>query len=154
MFSFTAHSIFVVVGDGIRNFVIHYKVHPILVNFTAALIPVSLMSDILGWKLAKASLRDTGWWTLCFAAIITPATALSGWLFWMDDDDGVAGMTIHRWLGTALIVVVLVLAGWRWSYFKDNRWPSVLYFLGTLALVAALVYQGHLGGEQSFSMME
>ncbi len=138
--------------DTLHQFVSTYKVHPILVNFTAALIPVSLASDLLGRLLARQTLRDTGWWTLCFAALITPFTATAGWLWWMEDDNGVTGMLIHRWLGTSLAVLLVGLAVWRWWFFKNHRWPTVFYLLVALAVVAALIYQGHLGGQQSFSM--
>jgi uncharacterized membrane protein len=53
------------------------------VGVSAAPIPVSVASDILGRIFGKQTLRDTGWWTLCFAAVITPLTAIAGWLFWM-----------------------------------------------------------------------
>ena len=141
------------VYETLHQFVSAYKVHPILVNFTAALVPVSVGSDVLGWVFHKQSLRDTGWWTLCFAAVITPFTAIAGWLFWMKDDVGVHGMTIHKWLGTSLAVLLVGLALWRWWFFKSNRRPSVFYLLVTLAVVGALVYQGHLGGDQSFGSM-
>ena len=51
------------VYETLHQFVIAYKLHPILVNFTAALVPVSVGSDVLGWVFRKQSLRDTGWWT-------------------------------------------------------------------------------------------
>ncbi len=140
------------VYETLHQFVSTYKVHPILVNFTAALIPVSVGSDILGRVLGKQTLRDTGWWILCFAAVITPFTAIAGWLFWMKDDDGVPGMTIHKWLGTTLAVLLVGFVVWRWWFFKSNRWPTIFYLLVGLAIVGALVYQGHLGGDQSFSM--
>ena len=110
MILFPCHPFLAALGyEALHQFVSAYKIHPILVNFTAALIPVSLVSDILGKSLAKQTLRDTGWWTLFFGAIITPFTAITGWLFWMDDDKGVAGMTIHKWLGTALVMLLVGL---------------------------------------------
>jgi uncharacterized membrane protein len=141
------------VYETLHQFVSAYKVHPILVNFTAALVPVSAGSDILGWVFGKQTLRDTGWWTLCFAAVITPFTAIAGWLFWMDGDVGVPGMTIHKWLGTSLAVLLVGLVLWRWWFFKSNRRPSVFYLLVALAVIGAVVYQGHLGGDQSFGSM-
>jgi len=141
------------VTETLRHFVTTYKIHPILVNFTAALIPISLFSDVLDRILGKQSLRDTGWWTLCFAAVITPFTALAGWLFWMEGDDGVREMMIHKWLGTSAAVIVVGLAVWRWWFFKKDRRPNIAYLVVALAVVGALVYQGHLGGEQSFMMM-
>ena len=139
--------------ETVRQFVSDYKVHPILVNFTAALIPVSFVSDVLNRISGKTSLRDTGWWTLCFAAIVTPFTALAGWFFWNGEmDDGVRGMTIHKWLGTSLAVLLVGFVVWRWWFFKHDRRPNIAYLLVALAVVAAVVYQGHLGGEQSFMM--
>ena len=140
------------VYETLHQFVSALKVHPILVNFTAALIPVSVGSDILARVFGKQTLSDTGWWTLCFAAIITPFTAVTGWLFWMKYDDGVPGMTIHKWLGTGLAVLIVGLVLWRWWFFKRSSRPSVFYLLVALAVVGAVVYQGHLGGDQSFSM--
>src|SRR5262249_42323528 len=128
----------------LHQFVSTYKIHPILVNFTAALIPVSWASDLLGRLFAKPSLRDTGWWTMCYAAIITPLTVLAGWFWWMEDDNGMTGMNIHKWLGTGLAVCLVGLAVWRWWFFKSNRWPSLIYLLIVLCVVGALVYQGNL----------
>jgi uncharacterized membrane protein len=47
-----------------------------------------------------------------------------------------------------VLLVGLVL--WRCWFFKGDRRPSVFYLLVALAVVGALIYQGHLGGEQSF----
>lgn len=135
----------------LKQFVDQEKIHPILVNFTAALVPVSLGSDVLGTIFKKESLHSTAWWTICFAALITPFTAAAGWLFWMKDDQGVQAMTIHKWLGTSLAVVIFGLAIWRWWFYRRSRRPDWAYLLVALVIVAALVVQGHLGGEQSFS---
>ena len=138
----------------LKQLVLHYKIHPVLVNFTAALVPVSLGSDIAGRVLRNEGLRDTGWWTLCFATAITPLTVASGWLFWMPDDAGAAGMFIHKCLGTLLIVLLAGLICWRWQIRRRNYYPSAAYLLTGVALVLAVVYQGHLGGTQSFGAME
>lgn len=135
-----------------RQFVMTTKLHPILVNFTAALVPVSFASDLAARLFHSESLRGTGWWTLLMAMVITPFTAIAGWLFWMKDDNGVRAMEIHRWLGSSLAVVLIGVFLWRWRFHRRNTAPSALYFLVAVLVVAALVVQGTLGGNQTFSM--
>ncbi len=137
----------------LKQFVMATKLHPVLVNFTAALVPVSVASDILGRYFKNESLRSTGWWTLFYATIVTPLTAISGWLFWMGDDNGVTGMTIHKWLGTAFVALLFGLFAWRWNLHRKNQLPTTAYFIVAAILVAVLGYQGHLGGEQVFNGM-
>ena len=72
----------------------------------------------------------------------------------MKDDIGVTGMTIHKWLGTSLAIVIVALLLWRWVVYKKDRWPSLIYLFSGILVVAALVYQGHLGGNQSFGSMD
>jgi uncharacterized membrane protein len=112
--------------EPLHQLVSAYIIHPILVNFTAALLSVSVGSDILAKALGTPTLRDTRWWTLCFAAFITPFTALAGRPFWIPDDAGVLGMSIHKWLSTALAALVPALALWRCWFFKRNRNPSAV----------------------------
>ena len=137
----------------LRAFVTSQKLHPVLVNFTAALVPVSVGADVAARLLKKESLRGTAWWTLFVAACVTPLTAAAGWLFWMDDDNGVTAMTIHKWLGTGLAVLLMGLVLWRWRAFRKDRWPSLAYLIVGVMVVGALVYQGRLGGDQSFGAM-
>jgi uncharacterized membrane protein len=129
------------------------KLHPILVNFTAALVPVSIASDLAGRLRKEESLRNTGWWTLFCATVLTPLTALTGWLFWMPDDNGVLGMTVHKWLGTGLAVLLFGLFAWRLSLQRQHRWATAPYLIVGMIFVAALVVQGYLGGRQVFSGM-
>lgn len=137
----------------LKEFVMATKLHPVLVNFTAALVPVSIASDLIGRFTKIESLRNTGWWTLFYATVVTPFTAITGWLFWMGDDNGVTGMTIHKWLGTGLAVLLFGLLAWRFNLHRKNQWPTMAYFIAGGIFVAALAYQGHLGGEQVFSGM-
>lgn len=125
--------------------------HPILVNFTAALIPASVLSDWLGKFLRRDSFHAAGWWMLLYAAVITPFTALAGW-WWMRSmqDMNPWQMSWHMWLGISLAVVTIGLAIWRGWFYRKERKPNVVYmFLATLAVVA-LVIQGDLGGQMSF----
>ena len=137
----------------LQKFVMTTKLHPILVNFTAALMPVSVASDFIGRLCKRESLRHTAWWTLFYATIVTPFTAVTGWLVWMPDDNGASGMTIHKWLGTGLAALLFVLFAWRLNLHRRQQWPTAAYFVAGVIYVAALAYQGHLGGAQVFSGM-
>ena len=134
----------------LRNWVTEWKIHPVLVNFTAALIPVSVFSDVAARVFRSTSLRIVGFWTLLFAAVITPFTAAAGWLFWMPDDNGDPHMTIHKWLGTTAAVLLIGVFAWRATLQSKGRMPSWPYLVVGLIIVAAVIYQGHLGGDKSF----
>ncbi len=125
--------------------------HPILVNFTAALVPVSLASDLLGRILRRGSLQAVGWWTLLYATIITPFTALAGWLWLrsMADMDH-PEMAIHRWLGTALAAALVPLVLWRGWLYRRGSVPSIPYIVACAVFLAGLIYQADLGGTMSF----
>jgi uncharacterized membrane protein len=137
-----------------KQFVMVTKLHPILVNFTAALVPVSVGSDGAACLLKNLPLRHVAWWSLVYAVVVTPLTALSGWLFWMKDDTDSTGMAIHKWLGTAMVFLLAGLFLWRRRFEERAQWVSVPYLLLGGVLVVMLAVQGHLGGVQVFSGMD
>lgn len=126
--------------------------HPILVNFTAALLPLALLSDVLGLIFRRQSLHNAAWWLVLYAAVITPFTAAAGW--WWKHAAGSALparlITVHQWLGTAAAVLFIILAIWRWSIHKRGVPPTLAYLFSALVAVLALVYQGSLGGMMVF----
>jgi uncharacterized membrane protein len=127
-------------------------IHPILVNFTAALIPVSVFSDAAGKLFRRPSLGHAAWWSLLYAAAVTPATALAGW-FWKKSIEAALPpdvIAIHQWLGISLAVAFLILALWRGLLQRRGESPNLAYFLLATLVLAALLYQGHLGGSMTF----
>lgn len=132
-------------------FSIHH-IHPILVNFTAALVPASVFSDLLGRMTGKLSLLHAAWWMIFYAAAVTPATALAG-LMWKSEVQAVqpAGtLNLHQWIGTALAVLLIVVAWLRWRMHSRGEPPADWYFVLSGATTLALVYQGTLGGAMAF----
>ena len=128
------------------------NVHPILVNFTAALIPASVFSDLSGRLLRRESLVHAGWWALLYAALVTPFTALSGW-FWKRSIEAALSadvIAVHQWLGIWLTFAFPVLVVWRWRFHKRGESPGLAYFVTAVLTLLALMYQGHVGGSMAF----
>ena len=126
-------------------------IHPILVNFTAALIPTSFAADLLGRMLKYSSLRSTGWWTLLLATLVTPLTVLVGWL-WMRSmgDMDHWQMKHHLWLGVAVAAALVPVMLWRGWLQRGERPIGVTYFVVAAILMGGLGLQGELGGAMSF----
>jgi uncharacterized membrane protein len=128
------------------------NIHPILVNFTAALIPASVFSDMLGKLLRRESLRHAAWWTLLYAAAVTPMTALAGW-FWKRSIEAALSadsIAVHQWLGIALAFAFPVLVVWRRRFHRRGESPGLAYFVTAVLTLLALMYQGHVGGSMAF----
>lgn len=124
--------------------------HPVMVHFTTALLPVSVTSDVIGKFTDRYSLTPAAWWMLLYGAIATPLTVLAGWI-WASQIGGHPGgtMAIHEWLGTSLLICFIVLAVWRGRIFMLNRKPGIKYLVFAGCTVAALMYQGYLGGKMT-----
>lgn len=130
-----------------------HDLHPILVNFTAALVPASIASDFLGKFVCRDSLPRAAWWMLLYAALVTPLTVLFGWLWKMSLELSATEnetIFVHQWLGTSLAVGFILLAAWRGTLYVRGKSPSLSYFLPASVVMLLLMYQGHLGGSMVF----
>lgn len=130
--------------------------HPILVNMTAGLIPAAVFFDSAARVTRTASLASAGWWMTLLAAVVTPFTALAGWL-WLGEMGGHGDpMLVHQWLGTSLAVLMVGLALWRWrERRRETRSDARVgarpaYLAAGAVFVVFLVAQGHIGGMLGF----
>jgi uncharacterized membrane protein len=101
-------------------------IHPMLVNFTAALVPASVGSDIAGRLFQKASLHTAAWWMLLYAAAITPLTGLAG-MWWKQKVGEMLSPELisrHERLGFSLAGGLLIMALWRYSIYKKATRPE------------------------------
>lgn len=127
--------------------------HPIFVNFTAALLPTSLVCDAVGRLAKRESLTHAGWWAVAVAGAVTPLTVITGWVWYFGQHaDGPPDRTmlVHQWLGTSTALLIPALALWRLKAFRVGRSASPIYLAAALVVLLALVIQGHLGGVMSF----
>jgi uncharacterized membrane protein len=89
---------------------------------------------------------------LLYAALITPLRAVAGW-WWKStagSDLPANLIRVHQWLGTAAVLLFVLLAVWRWRLQKRGLPPSGAYLACAAIAVVALVYQGSLGGAMVF----
>jgi uncharacterized membrane protein len=127
-------------------------IHPMLINFTSALVPTSVASDIAGRVLSKPSLNSAAWWMLVWATAITPLTGFSGW-WWKQKSGNTLPhdlITEHLWLGVGIAVAFIVMLLWRRSSHRKNQAPGLLYFAFGASVIVALMVQGALGGAMVF----
>jgi uncharacterized membrane protein len=128
-------------------------IHPVLVHFSTALVPASLASDVLGKYFNRRSLTTAAWWMVFYGAIATPLTAFAGWMwsgqFPASGSEHMPGLSTHMWLGFALIFLFGAMALWRAKTFTISRIPSNTYLVFGALVVAALMYQGFLGGQMT-----
>jgi uncharacterized membrane protein len=127
------------------------KIHPILVNLSVAIVSISVlvdcvatsaMQDITLVHLRKESLHNASWWALFFAVIITPFTAITGWLYWRNAEAGAEGVAVHKWLAAAIPFLLVGLFFWRQKFIQNKKSPNVRYLAIGLLFVIALFIQG------------
>ena len=128
-------------------------IHPVLVHFSTALVPASLASDVLGRYFGQRSLLAAAWWMMLYGAIATPLTVFAGWM-WADGfpataADNLPGLTLHKWLGTFLILGFAVMTFWRRKNFLISGQPGISYIVFGALVVGALLFQGFLGGQMT-----
>ena len=138
-------------GGGFSHFLSPPPLHPILVHFTAALVPLSFCFDLIAKWTGKQSLRAAAAWSLFTAAGATPLVAASGWL-WLGQTGEMdhRQMLVHQWLGTTLAAAIIPLAIWRGRYFRADGAPPNFYLMTHFLFVMAVTLQGHMGGMMTF----
>ena len=126
--------------------------HPILVNFTAGLVPASIASDLIGRSTRKTTFYSAAWWMLCYAAAITPFTAIAGFI-WKQSVEAVTPAEIlrfHERLGVILTALLAALTVWRGLLYRRSQTPGGTYFAAAFTLLLAFMYQGSVGGFMAF----
>ena len=107
-------------------------------------------------ELAEAALAVIEPWVVAAAVAGVALAGATGLLVWGQAQtelrDGAFRLgTLHFWLGIALTLVVVAVAGWRFRHARANRHTHrrSLVFGGLVALVAVLA-QGYVGGRMAY----
>jgi uncharacterized membrane protein len=125
--------------------------HPLLVHFSIALSISALLFDFLARVSDYRSLRDTGWWILAAAVLVTPLTVATGVRsrvrLPVEEGPARSFLRAHMALGPTVLGLLLALAVWRARLWLQDAEVSWTYLLATCAVVLVIALQGYLGGE-------
>src|SRR5690348_7292584 len=120
------------------------NLHPVVVHFPIALLPVAVGLDVLGWLFGSRDLHAAGRWTLwvgTLSAAVAVATGLEG----ADDvhpyvsDAAEALMGIHQTLQLGTLGAALGLSLWRLVARPFPTRGRLVYLALGLAMVVNLV---------------
>ena len=123
--------------------------HPFAVHFPIALIPASWLALVLARRRGHAV--DIIRAVIILAGVAAVAAALLGWFnagFVLTDRDPI--QTWHRWIGTALALIVGAIGVWAWRQTDSVNSRAMTWVLG--ATTALLLVQGWLGAAVTHGM--
>jgi uncharacterized membrane protein len=123
-----------------------HEVHPTLVHFPLALVPISLLLDVLGRALGKPGWMRSAARLMPIAAASGAAAAASGLVARGAVNIPPAAhptLVTHRNLNLGLVALTTALAVVR----SRHDPPGLGYFVAGLAGVAAMNYTAYLGGK-------
>jgi len=130
-------------------------VHPILVHFPIALLPMSVAADLVAFFTDSASLRSTGWWALVGAAtsgVVTVAAGVYDMRRANLQEEVHHRVHQHMKVGFTLIAAIIGLTVWRWAiYTQPGLFVSAIYLDVAILTMALAGFQGWLGGELVYS---
>lgn len=128
------------------------NIHPLLVHFPIALLPVGLALDLLGFYLKRDSLRQAGWFCLLIGIMGAFGAAVSGIV-----SEGVVGhnelshnvMSVHKNTTLISLGIFLLMFIWRTKSSKSigkAAWKLSVYSIIGIIASGIMFYGGYQGG--------
>ena len=123
-----------------------HEVHPSLVHFPIALLPLSIGADVLGRVTGSEELLDLGRRTMPLAAASGLVAGIAGLMAQTEveaDGKSLEMLKTHRTLNLGIVAIAGAMSAYR---LKRER-PSFGYLALGIAGFAAMAYSAYLGGE-------
>lgn len=125
------------------------EVHPALVHFPIALLPLALGADALGKFGRKDELSAVGRWGITAAAGSALVAGLFGLIAQEEvsaDGEAMDMLITHRDLNLGAVAVLIAMAVRR----SRRRKPTLRYLASGLAALATVTYSAYLGGRMVY----
>lgn len=125
------------------------EIHPSIVHFPIAVLPIAIGADLLGRLTGSRSLSEVGRMLMPVAAVGAAVSAATGLIAQQEvNATGTAAdiLVTHRNLNLSLTAITALMAARRWS---EDKAGSAYLALG-LAGLGALSYSAYLGGKMVY----
>jgi uncharacterized membrane protein len=126
-----------------------HELHPSLVHFPIALLPTSVVADLLGRVTGDQRLHDVGRLTMPLAAAGAALAGIAGFIAQEEvvaEDEAHPALVTHRTLNVGLLGS---LVGMAWHRVRRER-PGWGYLAAGIAGVSVLGYSAYLGGHMVY----
>ena len=126
-----------------------HEVHPAIVHFPIALLPVAIGADLLGRLTGSRALQETGKRVMPLAAASAAISGLTGLIAQEEvKAEGRAHdvLATHRNINVTVVAASIALAAWRSK--RDE--PSAAYLALGLAGIGAVSYSAYLGSKMVY----
>ncbi len=127
------------------------KFHPAAVHVPIGLLLAAAVAELIWWLTGRDPFDFAcRFCTVVAAAAAVPAAAM-GWMAGSFESDIGYTLTLHRWMGVAVVVLALVTAGLSLAVgqSRDQLTPRPRLMMRWLVLINAVLVSvtGHFGGE-------
>lgn len=125
------------------------EIHPTLVHYPLAFLPLSILADLLGRATGSKALMETGRRTMPLAAVSAALTGAAGLIAQESvrtTPRSAELLHTHRTLNASLIALGTAMAVRR----LRSEQPGVGYLLAGLAALGAMTYSAYLGGKMVY----
>ena len=123
------------------------RAHMLVVHFPIAMFVGALGVELFGLWRGNRNYQQAAQVMLVVGAVGAVVAALLGWFaggFYLTDRNMV--LMIHRWLGTAIAAVGILLLYLAATARRTPDRPRTAYWVGLGAIAIAIAVQGYLGG--------
>lgn len=127
-----------------------HPVHPLMIHFPTALLPMDLVMTILFYKTGNPSFYEAGFYSLVGAAVIGIVAMLTGLVDLLNiprsDKNAIAAGLYHSFLNGSIILVFAVIAFKAWQEFPSPYAAGLGGIVLKGILVALLFFGNYIGG--------